>query len=714
MSLRDLDVSVTTEIDDGGILEANEMADSFVGSVMESADAFDIAAASADDFGRDATGDVGGVEDAVEDVESATQSASDAMGEFGDETEGAGQRGMFSMENLSKGVAGVVVAVTGAATAAAGAGFAMVNSFANTADEIDKASIRTGVHTDSLQELRYAMGQVGVDQGQMDRGLERLTQRLGQAEQGNEKYTDALMRLGFAQEDIQSGALSTEEVFMDSIQALHEMDDATKQAELAGEMFGTRLGRQLLPAIQEGGDAIEELREEAHELGAVIDEDGIAAGVLWADTMDSIQNAMGGVFNQIAQSILPVFQDWLDVVLDNMPQIQATIGNAFDIIGSAVDGFITAIQTVIGWLESFKSDNEGVMNDLQDTFMGFFDSVIDLALGFWEFLVMVWDNYGQNILNIFQGIWDLLVSVFQGVVTLITDIFNVFASLFRGDWEGLWTAVQDLFVNLWDSIVDILGNALNLIIDIVTLSWTVILDTISSILGAIFSVISSIWNSALETVGSIVNSIWETVKSIFSSMVDSISESMTNAWETITDIWDTVMGFFEGIDLFQIGKDIIQGLIDGIADMAGAVWDTVTGIAGDIADGFKSALSIFSPSKLFEGFGEDTMLGYQIGFIDQAEEVNHAVEMSANDIGDSFDPEFDPEGNGPTYTPSPAPTYNNNNGSVKFESNVTVEYHGDGSRESYEELAEIIDERQEQNHYKLMDEYERRQRAKKQ
>src|SRR5690606_10382087 len=61
-----------------------------------------------------------------------------------------------------KGLA-VGVAAAGAATIGlAGAGLAAATKFGGVADEIDKAAYRAGVGTTYLQEMRYAMDQVGV------------------------------------------------------------------------------------------------------------------------------------------------------------------------------------------------------------------------------------------------------------------------------------------------------------------------------------------------------------------------------------------------------------------------------------------------------------------------------------------------------------------------------------------------------------------------
>jgi hypothetical protein len=63
----------------------------------------------------------------------------------------------------------------------------------------------------------------------------------------------------------------------------------------------------------------------------------------------------------------------------------------------------------------------------------------------------------------------------------------------------------------------------------------------------------------------------------------------------------------------EIGKNIINGLISGITGMAGALASKVMAIADGVKNTFKSALKIQSPSKVFEGFGKMTGLGFEKG-----------------------------------------------------------------------------------------------------
>jgi len=146
----------------------------------------------------------------------------------------------------------------------------MLNKVSTTADNVHKASKRMGVGTDAYQELEYWASQNGVAQEQLEKGVGRLNQRMGKAAAGNEKHSTALEKLGINMDDVREGTLSTEEAFAQSIQSLSEVENGQEQAAMASELFGAKIGRELLPALQDGSLSLEDAKTKAHELGIVM------------------------------------------------------------------------------------------------------------------------------------------------------------------------------------------------------------------------------------------------------------------------------------------------------------------------------------------------------------------------------------------------------------------------------------------------------------
>jgi hypothetical protein len=63
----------------------------------------------------------------------------------------------------------------------------------------------------------------------------------------------------------------------------------------------------------------------------------------------------------------------------------------------------------------------------------------------------------------------------------------------------------------------------------------------------------------------------------------------------------------------KIGSAIIDGLIGGLTAGAARLGKAVSGLAASVSGGFKNALGIHSPSKVFAEFGKHTATGYEQG-----------------------------------------------------------------------------------------------------
>src|SRR5690606_41989484 len=73
------------------------------------------------------------------------------------------------------------------------------------------------------------------------------------------------------------------------------------------------------------------------------------------------------------------------------------------------------------------------------------------------------------------------------------------------------------------------------------------------------------------------------------------------------------MSFFQGINLFNIGKNIIRGLINGIGSMASALYNKAKEMSEGVMNSIKRVLGIASPSKVMLEYGEWTGEGFEIG-----------------------------------------------------------------------------------------------------
>jgi hypothetical protein len=216
-------------------------------------------------------------------------------------------RGMQNFGNATKDLGAKLSVVSAGIAAAAGSAFLLANNVATAGDEAAKAARSAGVSGEYFQELAYAMGQVtDLTQEELTKGLQRLNRTLGEAAQGSQTAIDAFAAIGITQDQIASGAVTTEMAMDRLISTLSDAQDPAIAAAIANDLLG-RTGAKLGGQLAGAEDAMTSLRQRAHELGVVMDGDALAASEAFNDGMDDLMRGFQGLQIKIANELLPVF-----------------------------------------------------------------------------------------------------------------------------------------------------------------------------------------------------------------------------------------------------------------------------------------------------------------------------------------------------------------------------------------------------------------------
>lgn len=137
---------------------------------------------------------------------------------------------------------------------------------------------------------------------------------------------------------------------------------------------------------------------------------------------------------------------------------------------------------------------------------------------------------------------------------------------------------------------------------------------------------------------------WDSVSAGFKIVMASIGEGIewlkTKAGEFVDGFvakWDEIKTYLTGLkDSFvTYGADLISGLISGITSTGAKLWETMTGIASGIKERFKNILGIHSPSRIFIGYGGDTMEGLRLGLEGASGKAISVVHRVAASIADN-------------------------------------------------------------------------------
>lgn len=762
ISLRDLIVAISFDLDSSPLDSVNSQIDSFTSNLGESADGVDTLTSSTDD----AIGTAGGLGDALDDAGTQGSEAIEGVNDsFNDLVDNSSSGSNLIVDNWGK--------ITVASAAAGGAIEGFARSQSDTNAVLERASIATGENADALRDSISAMVNhtfsahdaaagmeflisKGIDTKEQFEAIlpavddladatgqdftaamesaDRMLRPFGQTLEDVGESSDQMTRL-ITQTDI---PLSTLERNLgripDELQALEfGLDDAAAGIEYFRDQgfSGQEAVREFRKAVEESeGD----MSEFLNTLGITNDE--------WEEYQAAVEPATG-----LTQDLAAANNEQMTV----MEKLQANVSNLMFNYGDLLHAMnaLVPLFLVLGPLIKGISVAKGAMALI--TGGGLVTSLGAAATATWTFtaallanpitwiviaiigLIAViwllwanWDTVSAWLVDSWEWIKETSIMIFEAVRDWLIEVFTAIGEFIL----QIWTSIKEWTIETWNSMVETISNALNTALEWIVTIWNAALEFYITILTAIWEFVSTtfmniyntisewlttayntimeIWNNASAFVSEILNTIWDTIKTMFSSFVDTIREWMNNAYDTIVEIWNNAQSFLEGIDLVQIGKDIIQGLIDGIGQMADKVWGKVTEIADGIKDRFTSALSIFSPSRVFKGFGIDTMLGYQIGFEDQAEHVHSLVDDTAEGIKDGFDPDVSAS----HYTPEKAPVSTSNHQQVVFNDTYNINVEGDADQSTLDMLESRMRELHEELFRKRMEVYNKRMNAK--
>jgi hypothetical protein len=211
----------------------------------------------------------------------------------------------------------------GLAITALGVGMAialgkMVTSYAEAGDEVAKMAHRTGLGTEALSELHHVANITGTDLSSIEKAVRTMTGAITDANEGMTTYIRAFERIGLSIEDLIG--LSPEEQFWKIARAIGDLEDETLKVATAADIFG-RAGTQLLPMMDETGESIDALRQEAHDLNLVFSEESAAAAESFQDSKTRLVGAFQGMFFSLAEQLMPTLEGFINLIKNIITKI---------------------------------------------------------------------------------------------------------------------------------------------------------------------------------------------------------------------------------------------------------------------------------------------------------------------------------------------------------------------------------------------------------
>lgn len=422
------------------------------------------------------------------------------------QTDGKAKGLMDSVGGGIKAVAGAAVAVGAVASAGAAAMYGMATKAAAATDTIDKMSQKIGVSRTAYQELDFVLSQSGTSVDKMQAGMKTLTTAIDGVSSGNKTAIENFNKLGVSALDANGNMRAQEDVLFDTIAAFQKMEDGTEKARLAQELFG-KTGTELMPLLNGQAGSMDEMRKQAHELGLVIADDAVDAGVKFTDTIDQLKRSFGSVVTQVGVKVMPMIQQAADWVIANMPMIQKVVGKAFDLIGSGVSIVVDFIaQLIAAWAEWADSNQETIdavmaaLSSLWEWVQELAATVLDVIKAFMGAMSAFWKAHGGEIIAIIKPLWEGVKVIIDTALNVIMALFRAFSALFKGDWSGFWTEIKNLLKSLWDGIVQLVPLLLQAFVKAFELGFSLLFDVGERLFNALWDGLKSVWEGIVSWV----------------------------------------------------------------------------------------------------------------------------------------------------------------------------------------------------------------------
>lgn len=472
-----------------------------------------------------------------------TSSADQALDKTGKKSEGLTTKIGNFIKIAAKWAVGL-----GAGVAAAGATvFKLASNVAQTADTIDKMSQKLGMSRKGFQEWDYVLSQNGMSIESLESGIEKLSFGIADAMKGSEDAAAAFSRVGLSLEDISS--MSREEVFNAVIAGLQGMEDSASRAALADELLGG-VAMDLLPLLNQTADATQALKDKANDMGMVMGDGAVNAGVAFTDAMDTLKRSADGVKNTLGAALLPVITKGVDYVQEKIP-----------VVVSTVESVSAKVQALNQWVK----EHETLM------------SIIAIVLATAAAAVAIY-NISLEAAAIKTAVVTAATTAYGAVMAFVTSPITLVVAAIGAliaiivlcvkHWDAISTTVQRVAADVVAWIGTVPGNIAAKATEMyqTAVAWLQQFET--GIYEGFLELVGKIGDWVDENIITPITNKASAVENAGKQIIDDLLSGLKSAWKSVTSwfdgVWDSLFNKSVNVSANNSGKVTVSGYATGL------------------------------------------------------------------------------------------------------------------------------------------------------
>ena len=457
------------------------------------------------------------------------------------------------------GKAGKAIGAVGAAIGAAvvGAGTAVVNmanDTASMADEIDKASIRMGIGAERYQELAYAASQCGVEMSTMEQAAKKLE--------------------------------GTDMNFDDAMQQIMALGTQEERAAAAAELFGEKVAYNMAPLLAQSGEEFDALTNRANELGIVMSESAVKAGVQYGDLKDDLQKVGNSLKTSIGSAVMPILVKLSEKLIELMPTIQALMDKIGPIAADFIDKLLPPLV------------------DMADELL---PVILDAVASLLPALSEIAEELVPVIVDILKELLPVLIQVVSDIMPVLVDIIKMLTPILKQIMEFL-SPILKLVLELISPLLDLVMTILTPILQLITALLAPLFELFTDLLTPIFGIIQAFLAPLTDLLGELLTPLCEVLAILLKPLIkllDLILPPLLELLENFLEMESPFKGFFE-----MVG-DAVSDMVNwfgegGLTKTFKKFGEFFTGLWEGIQNAFKTAINwiIKGINTLIEGLNK--------------------------------------------------------------------------------------------------------------
>ena len=503
-------------------------------------------------------------------VNSELDKTKDKMKSLGNEKfENLTKLGGTLTKSLTMPILGAVTALTALATKGI-----------NTADELKNTAQKIGMNVEALQEWNHVARLAGVETSSLEKAFTKVNNILADVALGDVKsFAGVFHALGISMDEIEGK--TTEEAFDIIREALNKVEDQALRTALANNLFGDKLGSELIPILGLEQDEIARLRNEARLLG-LITEEQIEQTSGYKDSLDRLKQSTTALSVEIASVMIPAMSRVVSILQDKViPAVKSAVqwwqnlDDRTKAIIVALTGLVAAVGPVITII--------GKVGPIIKTV-----SIAFKALGSAGLFAGAGINFATLGIGALIAIVVAALMQSESFKELLKELFDVFMKLL----EPIMKIVQvlmDALKPILDVVISILTRLIDLLVPIIDMLLKplvkqleflgTLFEKLSPLIEMVGNVLNSVLGPALDVIGKILEPIFNVLEKIiglFEKIFNFASEIGDKVGGVLGGVADKIGGLFKGV------TDVVGGAFNKVSEFAGGVANKVSGALGDV------------------------------------------------------------------------------------------------------------------------------------